>query len=262
MDNHEARLAECLRVLEETGDLDRCLELYPELASELREHTVAVQALAALAPPSPREQPRLSSRRLLLSSLASREEGGQGLLRTLFGKKAAAIAAGAVMLFAAASVGASPIETPLSHPVNDVLDTLGLGADSPGKPVRDAVHDAIESTDPGPERGKAVSQAACEAAHDPERLPENARAVHEEKDTQKDCDKADGSGSNEEEDQGAPGSQQQGGKPETPPGLERNNGNGTEKPGASQRACEAAGERPAQANAGGNGPKGPKGCEE
>jgi len=260
LDNTEARLAECLRLVEETGDLDRCLELY----SDLREHAVAVQALAALAPPSPREQPRLSSRRLLLSSVASPGEGGRGLLQTLFGRKAAAIAAGAVMLFAAAGAGASPIQTPLDHPVNDVLDTLGIGADSPGKPVRDAVHDAIESTDPGPERGKAVSQAACEAAHDPERLPENAQAVHEEKDKQKDCDKTDGSTSAEEDDPDEHGSQQQGGKPETPPGLEHSNGNANGNAGAGQQACEAAAERPAQSNAAGNGngPKGPKGCEE
>jgi hypothetical protein len=44
-----------------------------------------------------------------------------------------------------------------------------------GEAVSDAVHNAMDGTDPGPGRGKAVSEAACEAAHDRNSLPVQAQ---------------------------------------------------------------------------------------
>jgi hypothetical protein len=44
-----------------------------------------------------------------------------------------------------------------------------------GEAVSTAVHDAIDGADPGPDRGQAVSEAACEAAHDRSTLPAGAQ---------------------------------------------------------------------------------------
>jgi hypothetical protein len=45
-----------------------------------------------------------------------------------------------------------------------------------GEAVSASVREATEDTEPGPERGRAVAQAACPPAHDPSTLPEFAQA--------------------------------------------------------------------------------------
>jgi hypothetical protein len=75
---------------------------------------------------------------------------------------------------------------------------------SHGQEVSNAVHEAKESTEPGPERGKAVSQAACLAAHDRATLPDGAQnAPGQVGKDPKDCDKTDGTAA--EQDKVPPG---------------------------------------------------------
>jgi len=57
-----------------------------------------------------------------------------------------------------------------------------------GQSVSQAVHDAIASSTPGPDRGIAVSEAACTAAHDRSTLPEGAQNAPGQQDREpKDC---------------------------------------------------------------------------
>src|SRR3989304_1261307 len=82
MAQDEARLAECFRLLEETGDVERCFALYPDLQEEIEVHLQAFAALAAAeaAPPvAPRPRPppappAATSRGPVLSSWASEPE--------------------------------------------------------------------------------------------------------------------------------------------------------------------------------------------
>lgn len=198
MDSKDARLVECMRLLEETGDLERCLELYPDLSQELREHDGAARSLSALAPPSPLPESANSSRRLLLSSLAE-NPGGTPMWQRFVSNKAAALAAAAA-LFVLGTVGAGAATgSPFAQPVNDVLGNLGVGGDH-GKDVSEKVHDAIENTEPGPERGREVSKAACEAAHNRDTLPDGAQAAPGQQDKDaKECDDEELLGEDEEE---------------------------------------------------------------
>lgn len=162
-----------MRLLEETGDLERCLEMYPDLGQELRAHADALSSLQTLAPPAPPSQSQNAGRRVLLSSLSAPPASVPWLQR-LITNKAAALTAAAT-LFALGAVGAGAATgSPFTEPLNDVLENVGIGSDH-GEDVSEKVHDAIENTDPGPERGKAVSEAACEAAHNRETLPEGAQ---------------------------------------------------------------------------------------
>ncbi len=171
MESQDARLIECLRLFEETGDLAVCLERYPDLSRELHEHSATAESLAGLQPPSPLPESANSSRRLLLASAAS----SPGAAPSIFSRRIAAVLAAGAALFVVGALGASAAPgSPLAQPVSVVLGTLGLGSDH-GEEVKQNVHDAIDSTEPGPERGRAVSEAACEAAHNRENLPQGAQ---------------------------------------------------------------------------------------
>ncbi len=180
MDNNkEQRLAECLQLFEETGDLERCIQLHPDLETELRTQLESAQSLAAIVPPEPAAASQSSSRRLLLSSVAS-SAGGHSMLKRLKAAPALA-AAGVLVLFAVTTVGVGAATGGIPGP-NDVLGVLGLHEGNEGRGVSDAVHEIIDSesgefVEPGPERGQAI----CEAAHDRSRLPtpaqENSQAT-------------------------------------------------------------------------------------
>jgi hypothetical protein len=202
MEPRERLLADCYRLAEETGDLELCLQRFPEMADELREHFALLQALGAAAPPEPASGPLSSGRRLLLSQIAAGPAPtpvfSRGLFARLAGGLAAVVFAGAFALGAAGASGAS-----VPAPVTDVLGIVGIHntsagatttatpAANHGQSVSDAVHTAIASSTPGHDRGEAVSHAACLAAHDRSTLPTPAqKAPGQEGKTAKDCDDA------------------------------------------------------------------------
>jgi hypothetical protein len=106
------------------------------------------------------------------------------MLNHFISKRAAALAA-AVTLFAVGAIGAGAATGTFTAPVNEVLDEIGVTDGNHGQNVSQKVHEAIEE-------GGSVSQAACEAAHDRETLPEPAQDALEGKDKEpKDCSKED-----------------------------------------------------------------------
>ena len=175
----EKALADCHSVLEETGDLQACLNLYPDLDGEIRAHFALAGRLTANSPPPPGPSAAASGRQSLLSALAVSQPVGSAMPARFSLLRPAAVLAGFVLL-AGAGVGASAASggaVPLPGPVSDVLDVVGLGQSEHGKGVSDAVHDAIDGSTPGPGRGQAVSTAACEAAHDRGTLPSGAQSA-------------------------------------------------------------------------------------
>lgn len=81
-----------------------------------------------------------------------------------------AAATGGVALTLVLAVGAGAAPSPFS-PVSEVL---GLGGEH-GAAVSDAVHQAKATVEDGDQIGVAVSEAACEAAHDRSTLPDGAQ---------------------------------------------------------------------------------------
>ena len=184
--NEDVRLVECLRLLEETGDLQRCLNLYPDLAQELRDSHSAARGLLEIVPPLLRAESQNSSRRLLLSSLST-TPGGISMWQRFFAKRATVLAAAAGMLVMGTVGVSAATGSPVGQPVSDVFGTLGIG-DNHGQDVQEKVHDAIASSTPGAGRGEAVSEAACLAAHDRSTLPEGAQNAPGQQDKDpKDC---------------------------------------------------------------------------
>jgi hypothetical protein len=110
-------------------------------------------------------------------------------LRSLGGMKIAAIGGGAFLALAAAvGAGAAP------SPVAPISEVLGMGGEH-GAAVSEAVHEtktaALEGEGEGEEDtsiGPALSEAACEAAHDRSTLPEGAQnAPGQAEGPEKDC---------------------------------------------------------------------------
>jgi hypothetical protein len=207
--SREETLADCYRLLEQTGDLEACFRRYPELRADLEADLLLHEKLASFAPPAPLGE--AAGRRLLLGQLAVRNEALQS--RGVLGfrpLRLAGLAAGLALLGASVvGAGASPnipsvvgglpeqalqqIEkvsrgkpatVPPAHSQGskpnqtvapDVVLPQQVGEGEHGASVSDAVREAIDGTDPGPERGQAVAQAACEAAHDRSTLPTPAQ---------------------------------------------------------------------------------------
>lgn len=191
MKSSEMRLSECLRLLEETQDIDRCVALYPDLEQDIRASLAAISQLRRINSSVPELSGIDASRRSLFSALAAKQ-GGHSVIRNLLqGRALAGLAALGIIAFGAVGAGASGAATE-SGPLNDVLSHVGVVEKSDhGSAVRDAVHEAKETTPPGPERGRAVSEAACTAAHDRSTLPAGAQnAPGQEGRDPKDCDKA------------------------------------------------------------------------
>jgi len=99
-----------------------------------------------------------------------------------------------------------------------------------GQSVSKAVHDAIASTTPGPERGEAVSEAACTAAHDGSTLPGGAQNAPGQADREaKDCthpSNAGDDGEDEGEDEGQSGNSNGNGNTPGSQGSEESQGHG------------------------------------
>jgi hypothetical protein len=197
MDSIEQRLAECLRLFEETGDIRRCLELYPDLEEELDAHFAFARRIDGIAPPDPPPASERASRRLLLSSL-TKAEGGRGMFSAILKSRVAvAIAAAGLLASGAVGAGAAGGGINSSGPVNHALSRVGVvekapslqSEDNHGSNVSENVHQAIESSTPGPGRGQGVSEAACEAAHNKLTLPTPAQdAPGHNKEKEKDCE--------------------------------------------------------------------------
>jgi hypothetical protein len=175
--------------------MDRCLREYADLEQELRTHLATLDRLSMPIPAQPASASQAQSRRLVLSSLQP-ETRGQKMFQGLSGKAAVLLAA--LGLMSVGTLGAAAAGGVNGHgPVNDVLSSIGVverasstatdedeDADvkNHGSDVSQKVHDAIASTTPGPGRGIAVSQAACEAAHDRTTLPTPAQNAPGQKD--------------------------------------------------------------------------------
>jgi hypothetical protein len=92
-----------------------------------------------------------------------------------------------------ASLTPTPTESPTPTPDASATPTpdasvIPTATLTHGQSVSNAVQDAISSTTPGPERGQAVSEAACTAAHDRTTLPQGAQdAKGQQNKDPKDC---------------------------------------------------------------------------
>ncbi len=243
MQSKDARLIECLRLLEETGDIERCRGLYPDLGEALSEHASTANGLVALIPPTSSAQSQSSSRRQLLSSLSTMP-GGTPLWQRILTKKAAFLAAAAAIFVVGVAGASAATGTSLPQPVNQVLGTLGL-ASYHSQDVQQKVQDAIDSTEPGPERGRAVSQAACDAAQNRDNLPEGAMDApgQDDKDT-KDCseigENSGQGGAVEPSSQGESSSHRQDGQQKGQNGIQSTDPGPERGPVVSETACDAA----------------------
>jgi hypothetical protein len=200
----ENDLRACLEELERTGDLHRLTREYPQLADHL-ESVWNTRHLLEGAVPQLADDQLFTLKREFLTSIASRPKRALGMFRL-----AGLIGLGGVLV--AASLGASAAGIGPAPRANEVRESLGVTRGSEvsesveithGGEVSEAVHEAQEGTPPGPERGQAVSTAACEAAHDRSTLPDGAQDApgQEDKDV-KDC-----SGSNDATEESTAGTQ-------------------------------------------------------
>jgi len=186
MNDRQTQLSEAFNTLERTGDLAYCKQKYPHLSEEI-DHFWRVKRLLHVDDVWPdQSEPRLQARSRLQSALAvaaSRRRQSSRPLRLA----AVLVLAG---LGISAAVGANAAGVDPRAPAHSVLRTLGV---EHGQSVSDAVHEAIQNTPPGPERGRAISEAACGAAHNRLTLPPGAQAAPgQQGQPQKQCPEADG----------------------------------------------------------------------
>jgi hypothetical protein len=197
--DRERILAECYRIIEETGDLEAWFARFPEARAEIEADLELIARIrAGVRTPAPLKvstgrQQVLSHLAMRRSTALRRHKGVIGRLRWLGAAAGLALVASAVV-----GAGAAPdIPSLLSglgvfdrvpEHARQKLETIQRGGvpasvtplaheggENHGGAVSEAVHEAIESTDPGPERGRTVRQAACEAAHDRSTLPTPAQ---------------------------------------------------------------------------------------
>jgi hypothetical protein len=192
-------LRTCLEELERTGDLERLKNEFPLYIEEIQSfwHT---RRLLDGAVPELDDQKLLTRKQEFLTTIAAaRPKRLFGLLSIRF---AGMLGIGGVLV--AASLGASAAGLGPAQRAGEVLGSVGAH----GSSVSDALQNAIDGTTPGPERGEAVSNAACEAAHDRSTLPQGAQDAsgQDDKDA-KDCSKSDEKSDNaaEQANDAAPG---------------------------------------------------------
>jgi hypothetical protein len=174
-------LRTCLDDLERTGDIKRLKQEYPHFIEQIQSfwHT---RRLLEGSVPELDDQKLLTRKREFLTTIAAARPKRRMLPLRLFGL----LGIGGVLV--AASLGASAAGLGPAHRAGEVLD-IGVNH---GNYVSDAVKDAKDGTPPGPERGEAVSSAACEAAHDRSTLPQSAQDAPGQADKDgKDCSKSD-----------------------------------------------------------------------
>ena len=123
-DNHEA-LAECYRIIEETGSIEQALLLHPELEGELRANSALWRRLTENSAQEPDPGEKAAGERLLLAALAARQASRSGRLPGKFVFKLAGGLAGFVLMGGAA-LGAAAAGDNVPGPMNDVLNKVGL----------------------------------------------------------------------------------------------------------------------------------------
>jgi hypothetical protein len=170
--------------LERTGDLERLTEEYPHFVEQLHGFWHTRRLLEGAAPKLDEQKLLARKQEFLTAIAAARPKRTFGMLPI---RLAGLFGIGGVLV--AASLGASAAGL---GPAQRAGEFLANTVVNHGSYVSDAVQGARDSTSPGPERGEAVSNAACEAAHDRSTLPESAQDApgQEDKDP-KDCSKTD-----------------------------------------------------------------------
>jgi hypothetical protein len=193
--NREESLLTCLDDLERTGDVKRLKQEYPQYIEQIQSFWNARRLLEGSVPQLEDERLLTLKREFLTSIAAARPKRILGMLPI---RLAGLLGIGGVLV--AASLGASAAGLGPAQRAGEVLESVGIH----GSQVSDAVHEAIDSTSPGPERGEAVSSAACEAAHDRSALPQGAQDApgQEDKDA-KDCSRSDEKSAGEKSDNAA-----------------------------------------------------------
>jgi hypothetical protein len=176
-------LRTCLDELERTGDVKRLKQEYPQFIEQIQDFSHTRRLLEGSVPQLEDERLLTRKHEFLTTIAAARP---RRLFRIPSIRLAGLLGIGGVLV--AASLGASAAGLGPAQRAGDVLEGVGIH----GSQVSDAVHEAIDSTSPGPGRGEAVSSAACEAAHDRSTLPQGAQNApgQEDKDA-KDCSKSD-----------------------------------------------------------------------
>jgi hypothetical protein len=172
MKEADPRYIAATELLERTGDLDLVKRTYPELA-EFCEDYWRIRRLLNEGENDPLSHDVSSARIRFLSAVAAppRKRGLWAIQPLRF--FAFVVAGGFVLTAAIGASAAGGVDT--VKPARQVLQTLGVTEGEHGKAVSDAVQDAINSTPPGPERGRAVAEAACRWAHERGNLPLGAQ---------------------------------------------------------------------------------------
>jgi hypothetical protein len=188
-------LRTCLDDLERTGDLERLKQEYPQFTEQIQDFSHTRRLLEGSVPPLEDERLLTLKHEFLTTITALRPKRVFGMLSI---RLAGLLGIGGVLV--AASLAASAAGLGPAQRAGDVLESVG----GHGSQVSDAVHEAIDSTSPGPGRGEAVSSAACEAAHDRSALPLGAQDAPGQADKDaKDCSKSDEKPANEKSENAA-----------------------------------------------------------
>jgi hypothetical protein len=150
-------LADCLRELEVSGDIEACLRRYPDRAQELRPYLERAASLSAqgLADPQPTGQSR--GRQRLLSRLAELDQqSGGGKQMTIFNLslvRAAAMGTAAIFLVGGTAFASAALGGP--NLVPGVMDDV---------PVAGPVLDALNITDSTPDEADSHIDGAGDGA--------------------------------------------------------------------------------------------------
>jgi hypothetical protein len=181
----QGNLRTCLDELERTGDAERLKQEYPQFIEQIQSFWNARRLLEGSVPQL--EDERLLTRKQeFLTTIAAARPRPKGILGMLPIRLAGMLGIGGVLV--AASLGASAAGLGPAQRAGKVLESMGVNH---GNYVSDAVQEAKDGTPPGPERGEAVSTAACEAAHDRSTLPQGAQDASGQADKDaKDCSKS------------------------------------------------------------------------
>ena len=170
-DETEIRLEEALRLLEDSRDIEQSKQEFPDHAAFLEDYWRMKGALWSKAQSLRPADSAAEARSRLLSAVSADRKPHSWLLHPL--KLGAVLLGGGLILTAALGASAAGVETP--RPASQILGSLGITTQRHGEAVSGTVHEALTQVPPGPERGRAVAEAACKAAHDRSTLPPGAQ---------------------------------------------------------------------------------------
>jgi len=193
--HRDQRLRTYLEELERTGDLERLTQEYPEFAEPMQSFWHARRLLQGSVPRLEDERLLTLKHEFLTTIAAARPKRVFGMVSV---RLAGLLGVGGVLV--AASLGASAAGLGPTQRAGELFERVGVH----GNYVSGAVQEAKEGTPPGPERGEAVSSAACQAAHDRSTLPQGAQDApgQADKDT-KDCSQSNEKSANEKSENAA-----------------------------------------------------------